>query len=107
MHRVIIKCGEGEEVDHVDRNGLNNQKHNLRKCDRFGNAKNTKAHANSTSNYKGVSWSKERQKWVVYIMSNKKQIFLGRFDSEKEAALKYNEVAKQLHREFANLNTVV
>lgn len=107
MHRVILGIKNGKiRVDHKDRNGLNNQKENIRTCNASENGGNRKASKNSTSKYLGVSWDKNRQKWRSTIMKNRKQIPLGRFDSEIDAAIAYNLEAVRVHGEFANLNLI-
>ena len=60
----------------------------------------------STSGYRGVSWDKEKRKWVVVIRNNKKTYFIGRFTDKKEGALAYNKYAKKLHGKLANLNVL-
>ena len=57
-----------------------------------------------SSKYKGVSWSKQKQKWSVYIKTDVRQLNLGCFDDEVEAAKAYDEAASKYHGEFANLN---
>lgn len=91
-------------IDHEDHNGLNNQKYNLRSCTNQQNCMNSGSSKKSTSLYKGVSWSNERKKWVSQIMLNRKQIPIGRFTDEIEAAKAYDLKAKELFGEFAYLN---
>lgn len=62
--------------------------------------------SNSSSKYLGVSWDSNKKKWFSSICKNYKIIPLGRFDSEKDAALAYNKKAIELHGEFANLNKI-
>ena len=88
-------------VDHVDRDGMNNQRDNFRECTPGQNSANTSAHADSTSRYKGVSWHKLGRKWAAQIVGRG---YLGLFSDEKDAARAYDEAAVQLWGEFANLN---
>lgn len=105
MHRLILGLTDKSKlVDHADRNGLNNQRSNLRITDHFGNNKNAIKKVKGTSIYKGVSWSKIRQKWRVSIKSDNKCIEIGFFNNEEEAAKQYDAHAKILHKEFACLN---
>lgn len=67
---------------------------------------NCKSYKNSSSKYKGVTWYKEREKWMVRININKKHIFLGYFESEIEAAKAYNDAAIKYYGEYARLNEV-
>lgn len=107
MHRMIIDVLEKPVlVDHADRDGLNNQKYNLRECSHSSNCANRKSRVNSTSNYIGVSWCKKAKKWKPQIMKDGKRTYLGAFKDEKYAALVYNEAAKRIHGEFANLNKI-
>ncbi|KKN06040.1 hypothetical protein LCGC14_1081180 [marine sediment metagenome] len=103
MHRLILNSKPHEHTDHADMNGLNNQKYNIRKCNRSQNQHNRKSCIGS-SQYKGVSWCKDRGKWIVHIGINGKHLNIGRFISEIEAAKAYDAKAKELHGEFARLN---
>lgn len=105
MHRVIMKIDDPNVViDHMDHNGLNNQKSNLRVCAQKFNSKNTSSRTNSSSKYLGVGWDSKRGKWKAKMRSNGKEIFIGRFDSEIDAAKAYDEAAIKHHGEFANPN---
>lgn len=104
MHRIIMRADVTEVVDHKDHNGLNNQKNNLRKCSDGQNKSNVSHHRDSTSKYLGVCWNKQVNKWQAQIHKNTKSYKLGFFDSENDAAVAYNERARELHGEFANLN---
>jgi len=109
MHRQIMGAQSGQEVDHRDRDGLNNRRRgpdgNLRLCTRGQNNANAKKRAGCSSQYKGVTWYKQADKWMAYIKTYGKQIHLGYFDDEIEAALAYNEAAIEHFGEFAHLNT--
>jgi hypothetical protein len=102
MHRVIMNPPPGLVVDHIDGNGLNNTRANLRICTSAQNICNCKGRS-KTSKYKGVSWSK-RNKWASVISLNLKRIHIGYFDDEIEAAKAYDKKAKELFGEFAYLN---
>ncbi len=105
MHREILKLTDSSiYTDHRDRNGLNNQKNNLRKCIPKQNNMNRCADKKSTSQYKGVSWSKEKQKWQSHICNESKRKHIGYFDNEKDAALSYDYYANKLFNKFAYLN---
>ena len=105
MHREILglKFGDGIKTDHWNHNGLDNQRHNLRICTNAENCRNQRVHKHS-SMFKGVTWWKTRQKWMARIYYNYKQIHLGYFDSEIEAAKVYDRAALKYHGEFAKLN---
>jgi len=120
MHRMILKPSNGLFVDHANGNGLDNRRCNLRECTRSENAKN-RIRGFGTSTYLGVNWhmsSKNYRKkngevtihkssgWRAAININGKQVHLGLFKKEEDAARAYNKAAKKHHREFASLNNV-
>ena len=104
MSRFIVGATDGEIVDHIDRDGLNNLEDNLRKCTRQQSSCNRVGKSDSTSRFKGVSWENSRNKWHVSICANGKRMMIGRFDCETEAAGAYDRKAQELHGEFAYLN---
>ena len=105
MHRQIMKVTDPKtHIDHMDHNGLNCQKSNMRLCVGSENVKNTSSHRNSTSKYLGVSWDKARKRWLAVISANGKHKYIGVFVSEEDAARARDEFARKLHGEFANLN---
>ena len=104
LHRILLGCAKGECIDHIDGNGLNNQRDNLRACSRSENQCNQIKNKNTSSIYKGVSWNRNKQRWECYINKNHKRVHIGKFKSEIEAAIKWDEQAKILHGEFARLN---
>ncbi len=101
MHRVIMNTTENMDVDHRDRNGLNNQKSNLRNCTKQQNGMNKKEYSNTSSKFKGVSWYPRHKKWVAYISFKRKRIFLGYFNSEEEAAKVRDVASKEFFGEFS------
>jgi hypothetical protein len=104
MHREITKANKGQEVDHKDHNGLNNQRNNLRICSHRENMFNERARQNTTSKYKGVYYEKLIGKWRPQINILGKVIHLGSFESEVQAATVYDLAAKKHFGEFACLN---
>ena len=94
-----------KNVDHIDGNGLNNQRSNLRPASASQQAANRKKSNRNSSKYKGVSWNKRLKKWMAQIKPpNKKQIYLGLFDNEELAARAYNQAAIEHFGDFAKLN---
>lgn len=89
MHRFVLGLGKAErykiEVDHINRNRLDNRKSNLRIVTRQENMLNKSEYKNNTSGIKGVKWNKDRQKWQVQINHNKKRIHLGLYSDLEEA----------------------
>lgn len=87
LHRFImgLEYGDPREVDHRDGNPLDNRRSNLRVCTHALNGEN-KRPACGRSAYRGVSWSEERQRWVANGCLNYRQVYIGAFDTEQEAA---------------------
>lgn len=104
MHREIMQAQKGQEIDHRNGNELDNQRANLRFCTQSQNLQNSKKRKNCTSKFKGVSWHTRDKFWRVWIKYNKKNLYMGHFDSENEAALAYDAAAKKYFGEFALLN---
>ena len=104
LHRIIMNAPDGYLVDHRDCNTLNNVKSNLRICDKSQNGMNRGKQANNTSGYKGVSWSKGKNKWRAYISNKDGLHHLGYFNCPTMAWLAYCKAAKEYHGEFARLN---
>lgn len=106
MHREIMRCKKGEEVDHANGNRLDNQRKNLRLCNQSQNSSNRDAKIGCTSKYKGVYWNKKALKWYARVCFGRKCVYFGSFDDEKEAASAYNEHAFLYYGTFARLNNV-
>lgn len=106
MHNVIIQPPRGFRVDHINHDGLDNRKSNLRFCTLVENQGNSRKLCKSSSIYKGVVWSKKAQKWMAYIKRDYKQKYLGLFISERDAALAYNKAALEYFGKFSFLNEV-
>jgi hypothetical protein len=104
MHREIMKAPKGLQVDHIDGDGLNNRKSNLRLCTHAENVHNSRPMRNGSSQYKGVCWHKCKKKWCVSISKSGERTYLGRFEDEIEAAMAYDRKAEELFGEFAYLN---
>ena len=105
MHRVIMRPPAHLFVDHINHNGLDNRKANLRLATYSQNVHNRKKFAKpATSKYKGVSWHKSVRQWTAAIQVNGKRIHLGSFNDQAAAAKAYDRAAKKYHKEFAILN---
>lgn len=104
MHRVILAAPQGFDVDHIDGDGLNNTRANLRIATRSQNMANIPKRPGCSSQFKGVSWNKRSGRWVANIGHNNRVVYLGGFTSELQAALAYDRAARDLFGEFARLN---
>lgn len=96
MHRLIMDARDGEELDHINHDPLDNRRCNLRFCTRSQNVANTRKHSNNKSGFKGVSWHKSSMKWRAVINMNGKHTHIGSFVNIEDAvaahALKSIEV---------------
>jgi hypothetical protein len=106
MHREIMTPPDGMTVDHIDGNGLNNQRGNLRFATGHEQMWNRPLVRSNKSGFKGVSWYKQKGCWQANITVWNKQKFIGYFEDKIEAAKAYNDAAKRLHGEFARLNAI-
>ena len=105
MHQEVIEVPEGMVVDHINHDGMDNREANLRAATYSQNLYHRKKRSGAKySKYKGVSWKKVNRKWVARIGFEKKEIHLGYFHSEIEAAKAYDRAAIKYHGEFASLN---
>ncbi len=108
MHKLITKTDRHTRIDHKDRNGLNNQKYNLRIATSSQNSAN-RIKTTSKTKYKGVKINESHIigiSFLAYIGFQKKTIYLGAFSTEEAAAGAYNRAATKLFGEFALLNDV-
>lgn len=109
LHRVVLarKLGRGllatEIVDHINGNGLDNRRSNLRLATPIQNQQNSRKRTDNTSGCKGVHWRKDAGLWTAQIRINGSLQFLGYFDTKEAARDAYNATALQYHQEFANL----
>lgn len=108
MSRQIMGVTDPKiQVDHIDHNGLNNQRNNLRICNGRQNNCNQRKQSNCSSKFKGVCWHKRLNKWTSRVINEtgeKKYIHLGYFENEIDAAKAYDEAAKIHYGVFAKLN---
>lgn len=103
LHRVICNPPLGFGVDHINGNGLDNRRSNLRVASQAQNCRNTRLRARNTSGYKGVFWDKFTSRWMAAIGCNGKFHNLGRFKTREEAAAAYAAAATDLFGKFARL----
>lgn len=104
MH-VEIMGRQALDIDHRDRNGLNNQRSNLRSATETQNMWNVAKWGGKTSKYKGVSWCQKYGRWKSHIRMNGKRVYLGSYATEELAAAAYNyAVLRERGKEFGVIN---
>lgn len=104
MHRHILCAKPGEIIDHINGDTFDNRKINLRFCTSSENSMNQKVKPGKK--YKGIYFDKSRKLWAAQITAAGKTKTIGRYLTDKQAAIAYNEIAKKLHGDFAKLNEV-
>ena len=107
MHRELMQCPARLQVDHVNGDGLDNRKENLRVCTRSQNGGHILAASRALSGFRGVWWKKDKRRWQAEIMVNRQRVYLGRFGTSEEAAKAYDAAAIRLRGPFATLNFTV
>ena len=107
MHRYLMNASKEDFlVDHINKNPLDNRLVNLRFNTFSGNVHNKTKLENVTSKYYGVYWHTSLKYWISKLMKDNVSYLVGYFDTEEEAAAAYNVKARELYREFANLNVL-
>ena len=105
MHRQILDPPNHLVVDHINHNGLDNRKANLRLATSAQNSYNRRqVRKSKSSKYTGVSWKERTKKWAAIICYKRENIIVGYFKDEIQAAKAYDKAAKKYHGEFATLN---
>lgn len=105
MHRQIMGITDRNiHIDHINHNGLDNRRKNLRICSNRENIMNQRPSKHSKSKYIGVHFRKDSNKWVCRIGVKGKRVYGGQFDTEIEAAKARDVLSKKYFGEFAYLN---
>lgn len=103
-HRLIFLMFYGwlpDQIDHIDRNSLNNKIENLRQATNAENQKNSKVKVTSTSGIKNVRWEKRRSRWLVRLKVNGQEKHIGYFKDVEIAKTKALEARKLYYGDFA------
>ena len=104
LHRLIAEragISMAGHIDHIDRKKLNCQRKNLRTATNSQNLANRGKNRNNTSGYKGVTWDKERRKWLAQIEVRGRNRYLGRYEDEQEAHAAYRAALRERFAEYA------
>lgn len=100
LHRVIMNAPNQFQVDHINCDGLDNRRSNLRIVTASQNQCNKRKPSMTTSMYKGVAWNKNAKKWQSAITINGNIKYLGIFADERSAHLAYCEASRELHGQY-------
>lgn len=104
MHRLLMDPPSDKVIDHINHDGLDNRKINLRVCTISENRRNSKTPATNTTGHRGVTFDKGRKSpWHARIFVNGKNLYLGRFATAREASKAYQEASIKHYKEFANV----
>lgn len=108
MHRIImgLDFGDGLQVDHINGDGLDNRRLNLRLATQQQNQMNRRINRVNKNKFKGIVFHRKSGTWNARIFHNQKRYSLGYHPTQETAALAYNQKAKELFGEFACLNKV-
>ena len=105
VHRILWCMRYGQwptgDIDHIDRNPLNNCTSNLREATHQQNMCNTAMQKNNTSGHRGVSWHKAAGKWIVQLNAGGQSIYGGLHECKQAAIVKYIELQNKYHMEFS------
>lgn len=104
MHRVIMDAKPGQQIDHINGNGLDNRSGNLRFCTNQENQRNARTRKDNTSTYKGVTLNRGTGKWRAQIKTDGNQRHIGNYPTPGEAARAYDRAAIERFGEFAKIN---
>jgi hypothetical protein len=102
LHRFLLDPAPGVQVDHIDGNGLNNQRSNLRLCSGSQNQGNISKKRTNKSGYKGAHFHKGNGRWKAQISVQNKNIHLGYFDTPEAAHEAYQRAAVQYFGDYAH-----
>lgn len=104
INYLIMGEPKGFDTDHINHNKLDNRRKNLRICSHSENMRNMKLRSRGTSKFTGVCWCKSKKLWMAYIGYKNKDYNLGYFENELDAVKIRDLKAKELFKEYANLN---
>jgi hypothetical protein len=108
FHRLVMQCSDNDDivVDHINHNALDNRKKNLRRCSQQKNSCNHKISATNTSGVTGVSYDKQRNKWIAYLTYKGEHMNLGRYDVFEDAVNARKNAEERYFREYSYDNSI-
>ena len=106
VHRFLAEPSALLVVDHINGDGLDNRRANLRVCTRGENARNRRYQSWSAgkSGFRGVTWKSDIELWEARVGAFGKRYGAGLYETEEDAARAYDWLAGRLHRDFAVRN---
>ncbi len=104
LHRVIMLPPKGYDVDHINGDGLDNRRCNLRIATRSQNNMNARTRADNKSGHRGVFWRSDRNRRIAYINANGKRKYLGAFKDQNAACAARQAASAELHGEFRRVS---
>jgi hypothetical protein len=104
MHRLITNAPAGMDVDHINGDGFDNRRANLRVGTHAENMRNQRIGKAGHPLFKGIHFEKQRQVWQAHITINYKHRYLGSFETAEQAAVAYDTAARELFGQFARTN---
>lgn len=104
MHQEVLQVEDGYFIDHINGNGLDNRKSNLRPATHMQNMRNRKPNEVSSSIYRGVYFHRQAGKWRARLRTKGLHLSLGLYQNQVDAARAYDAAARRVFGEFARLN---
>jgi hypothetical protein len=98
--KIMGTSPKGKIVDHIDGDGLNNQRKNLRFASVSQNGMNRKDNCNNVSGFRGVTYNKNAKKWQAQTMSRGKPVYLGLYKNILEASRAYQKFSKERYKKY-------
>jgi hypothetical protein len=105
MHRMILSATDNQSVDHIDHDGLNNRRSNIRLCTQSQNSMNRRAQSNNSTGIKGICFDKRRNEWHASVKAGD-VVKQKNFKAIEDAISAHTQWVKELHGDFACIERV-